>query len=429
MAKAAEGFLKSVLRSGLLTREELLDALSSLPKERLRRPKELARHLIQAGKLSRFQAFKLLNGATLGLRLGPYLIQTPIGKGGMGAVYLAIDHRNGQHVAVKVLPPKRAREEERHLARFQREMALSRKVAHPHIAHTHEVGVSQGVYYIAMEYIPGQSLYRTVVKEGPLTVPRAAHLFAEVAAALDHAHGVGLIHRDLKPSNIMVTPNDHAKVLDLGLALMEGEVATDAEVIGGRGYVVGSVDYMAPEQTLDATQVDGRSDLYAMGCALYFALTGKPPFPGGKTKDKIQAHRHLEPDPIQWRNRDIPDGFSQVVHKLMAKKPEDRYPNAAAARLELLTWAPQQDTRPVETEGDQVQQAAARALEAAELSPEELKGADPLPFAAPLPFADPILPEDFFLEKERSEMLFLVMGIGAFWVVIVLVLLVVLLFK
>jgi serine/threonine protein kinase len=426
MAEAAEGFLKSVLRSGLLDKDELVGALRSVPKDQLRNPHELARHLVQAGKLSRFQAHKLLSGATIGLRLGPYMLQAPLGRGGMGWVYLGMDRRNGQHLAIKVLPPKRARAEDRYLARFQREMSLSRKVSHPHIAKTHEAGVSQGVYFIAMEYIPGQSLYREVSSSGPLAVPRAAHLFAEVAAALEHAHGLGLIHRDLKPSNLMVTPNDHAKVLDLGLAMMEGEDTDNVEVIGGRGYVVGSFDYMAPEQTLDATQVDARSDLYAMGCCLYFALTGKPPFPGGKTKDKVNAHRHQQPEPIQGRNRDIPARFAELVHKLMAKKPEDRYPDAAAVRADLLTWCSVDETRPVEKEGDILQEAAARALEIAPLSAETLKDPDPLPIAEPLPMAEPVLPFDFFQEKAKSDMVGIVLGIGAFWILIVLLLVLVL---
>jgi serine/threonine protein kinase len=423
MAQAAEGFLKAVLRSGLMDKDQLTDALRPLTKERLAKAQEIAKHLIHIGKLSRFQAHKLLGGATIGLRLGPYLIQTPIGKGGMGSVYLALDKRTDKHVAIKVLPPKKARAEERYLARFQREMAISQKLSHPHIAQTHEVGVSQGVYFIAMEYIPGQSLYRLVMTRGPLSVPLAAHLFSEVAAALEHAHGLGLIHRDLKPSNIMVTPNDHAKVLDLGLAMMEGEVAEDIEVIGGRGYVVGSVDYMAPEQTLDSTQVDGRSDLYAMGCALYFALTGKPPFPGGKTKDKINAHRHQDPEPVHWRNSDVPGPFGNLVHKLMAKKPEDRFANATEARAELLRFCPKDDARPVEREGDQLQQAAARALEAAPV-PETLNNVE-LPFAEPLPFADPILPPELVQRRERSEMMGIAIGVGVFWLVIVLVLMVV----
>jgi serine/threonine protein kinase len=331
-------------------------------------------------------------------------------------------------LAVKVLPPKRARAEERYLVRFQREMEMSQKVSHPHIAQTHEVGVSQGVYFIAMEYIPGQSLYRLITTKGPLTVPRAAHLFAEVAAALEHAHGLGLIHRDLKPSNIMVTPNDHAKVLDLGLAMMEGEVSEDVEVIGGRGYVLGSVDYMAPEQTLDSTQVDGRSDLYAMGCVLYFALTGKPPFPGGTTQETVNAHRRQEPEPIQRRNPDIPDRFAELVHRLLAKRPEERYQNATAARADLLAWCPQEAERPVEHEGDREQQAAALALESAPLSPEVMT-AEPLPMAEPLPFAEPVLPADFFPAHERNALLVIALGVGAFWAVIVVVLLVVLLFR
>ncbi len=130
----------------------------------------------------------------------------------------------------------------------------------------------------------------------------------------------------------MVTPNDHAKVLDFGLAIMEGEVAEAIEVIGGKGYVVGSVDYMAPEQTFDATDVDGRSDLYALGCVLFFALTGKPPLAGSTTKEKVNAHRHTEPNPVQWLNHDVPDAFANLVHKLLAKKPGDRYASAAQVR-------------------------------------------------------------------------------------------------
>src|SRR5436309_6715072 len=237
MPATVDSFLKTVLRSGLLDREQLQSALRALPKERRDDPAGLADHLIKAGKLSRFQAHKLLNGATIGLMLGPYQVQTPIGKGGMGVVYLAVDTRSGQRVAPKVLPPKRALEEGRYLARFLREMELSRKVRHPHLALTYEAGESQGVHYIVLEYIPGLSLYRLVSREGPLPIPRLARLFAEVANALDYAHRLGLIHRDLKPSNILITPNDHAKVLDLGLALMTGEETSDPEVVGGQGYV------------------------------------------------------------------------------------------------------------------------------------------------------------------------------------------------
>src|SRR5262249_38958302 len=168
--------------------------------------------------------------------------------------YLARDNRSQLLLALKILPPNKAREEERLLARFRREMDMCQRVAHPHLAWTYEVGVHKGVYYIAMEYIPGKSLYRLVNEDGPLGVPRAARLFGQVASALDHAHHQGLIHRDMKPSNILVTPDDRAKVLDLGLALVQGERTAQREVVGGQGYVVGSVDYMSPEQAEDASK-------------------------------------------------------------------------------------------------------------------------------------------------------------------------------
>src|SRR5262249_29933104 len=144
---------------------------------------------------------KLLQGTAMGLVLGPFHVLSPIGRGGMGTVYLARDSRSDQLLALKVLPPKRAREEPRILARFRREMEMCQRVAHPHLAWTYGVGFCQGVYYLAMEYIPGKSLFRIVADQGPLKVPRAARLFAEVASALEHTHQQGLIHRDLKPSN------------------------------------------------------------------------------------------------------------------------------------------------------------------------------------------------------------------------------------
>ena len=220
---AVDGFLKTVLRSGLLTREQLQSELRGVPREQRSDPKVLADHLIRKGKLTRFQARKLLEGTALGLVLGCFQILAPIGRGGMGTVYLARDSRSQELLALKILAPRRAREEPRILARFRREMEMCRRVAHPHLAWTCDVGVCQGVHYIAMEYIPGKSLHRLVSEQGVMEFPRVARLFSEVASAIDHAHHQSLIHRDLKPSNILITPHDHAKVLDLGLALVLGE--------------------------------------------------------------------------------------------------------------------------------------------------------------------------------------------------------------
>jgi serine/threonine protein kinase len=338
-----DGFLKAVLRSGLLDRDQLRAALGGAPPGQREDALALADYLVRTGNLSRFQARKLLKGHALGLILGPFQVLAPIGRGGMGTVYMVRDGRNNQLVALKVLPPRRAREEERLLARFRREMELSRRVAHHHLAWTYEVGEVRGVCYIAMEYIPGKNLRRLVSEQGPLPVPRAARLMAEVASALEHAHNQGLIHRDLKPSNIVVTPNDHAKVLDLGLALMHGEEPSEVDVVGGQGYIVGTMDYIAPEQTTDPLKVDRRADIYALGCTLYYALSGQPPFPGGTSREKIHRHRGEEPVPLLELRPALPPAFAALVHKMMAKDPARRFPSAAAAGGELLAWAEASD--------------------------------------------------------------------------------------
>jgi len=356
-------FLKSVLKSGLLDSEQLQSAVRAAPPDSQAAPEALAEHFVRSGKLSRYQAQKLLQGTVLGLVLGPYQVLSPLGKGGMGAVYLARDSRDLKLVALKILPPKRAREEQRYLARFQREMDLSQRVSHPHLAQTYQAGVLQDVNYIAMEYIPGRNLYRLVTQEGPLTVPRAARLFAEIANGLDHAHLRGLIHRDLKPSNILITPNDHAKVLDLGLALIQGELPGDRAVVGGQGYVVGTMDYIAPEQVDDAAKVDARSDIYSLGCVLYGPLTGRPPFPGGDTRQKIARHRTEEPIPIMELNPAVSPGFARFLRRLMAKSPEDRPASCDAVRAELLKWTTGESVPPMDVEGDSNYRRAIRQLE------------------------------------------------------------------
>src|SRR5262245_15366827 len=418
---SVDTFLKTVLKSGLLDREQLQTALRGAPKEARDDPQLVAELLVKQSKLSRFQAYKLMQGASLGLRLGPYLVLAPIGRGGMGVVYLARDTRNGQCVAIKVLPPKRARAEERYLARFRREMEMSLKVRHPHLALTYESGQSDGVHYIALEYIPGVSLHRLVSRDGPLRVCRAAKLFAEVAAALDHAHQQGLVHRDLKPSNILITPNNHAKVLDLGLAIETGEVGA-ADVVGGQGYVVGSMDFIAPEQTEDASKVDGRADIYSMGCSLYFALTGRPPFPGGSNRDKMRRHRTEEPEPLGELNPKVSDEFAYIVTKMMAKDPDRRFPTAAAVREVLAQWSAGEPDLPLDQQNDTAFQRAVAALEAAEVNPELARDAI---IAQAYESSTDLAP----VAQSRREYLWIVCSLVGFWVFLLLVLGLVLLMK
>jgi serine/threonine protein kinase len=357
-------FLKHVVRSGLLDREQLKLALATAPvdaKATDGTAAALAEFLVKTGKLSRFQARKLLNRSYRGLVLGPYQILAPLGKGGMGTVFMARDGRAGRLVALKVLSSRRARAEDRARSRFLREMELSKRVSHPNLAQSYEVGTLQDVHYIAMEFIPGKSLYRVVHEGGPLAPARAARLMAEVASALDHAHQKGLIHRDLKPSNVMVTPNDHAKVLDLGLAFVQGEKA-DIAIIGGQGYIVGTMDYISPEQSVDPTKVDARSDIYSLGCTLYYGLSGQPPFPGGTSVEKRQRHRNEQAPPLGQLRAGLPAKLVDLVHQMMAKDPADRPATASLVQEQLLIWATEDITLPLDRPNDTHYRMAVAAL-------------------------------------------------------------------
>jgi serine/threonine protein kinase len=368
-------FIKNLVRSGLMDRTQVDDALRALPPADQGSSEALANHLVRIGKITRFQAQKIMNGAVVGLVLGPFQVLAPLGKGGMGNVYLSRDSRNRNLVALKVLPPKRAKEEDRLRLRFQREMSLSRMLDHPRLAHSYDAGVCHTVHYIAMEFIPGQSMFKMVSSSGPLPVARAARLFAEVTEGLEHAHSQGLIHRDLKPSNIIVTPNDHAKVLDMGLAIIQGEVANDRTIVGGQGYVVGTMDYLAPEQAEDAFNVDGRADIYSMGCSLYYVLTGRPPFPGGNALQKIMRHYTEEPMPVEQVNPKIPREFGVIVRKMMAKKVAERYATMAAVRKDLLPWAKGEPELPLDKESDPIYHKTVVELSSVEV-PQELLWAE-----------------------------------------------------
>jgi eukaryotic-like serine/threonine-protein kinase len=331
-----DDFTVNVARSGLVPPEVLDHAQSRIEPEPAKDAAvRLARHLIQHGWLTAYQARKLLQGATRGFFLGGYRLLRPLGQGGMGKVYLAVNDKS-QQVAVKVLPPQKIREEANILLRFQREMDLSMRCLHPNLAQTIATGNEGDVHFMVMEYIPGKSLYDLVNSDdrGPLSVPDAARLFVKLLDGLEAAHRAGLVHRDIKPSNVMITPEGEVKLLDLGLAraLDEEGAITRANV------VLGTLDYASPEQLRDAATADQRSDLYSVGCTLYFALSGAPPFEGGDAINKIFKQRMEDPEPIERKARGVPTAFATIVRKLMNKNPAERYQSAAELRADLARW-------------------------------------------------------------------------------------------
>jgi serine/threonine protein kinase len=343
-----DDFVANVAKSGLIRPHELARVRAAFdPTPEADADLRLARQLVQQGSLTPYQARKLLSGATRGFFLGGYRILRPLGEGGTGQVFLAARDRDGQQVAIKVLPPKRALQEEQTLLRFRREMDLSRRVSHPNLARTLDVGNEGDIYFMVMEYIAGESLYETVkgTPGGPLRVPDTARFFVKVLDGLGAAHRAGLIHRDIKPSNIMVTPEGDAKILDLGLArALEGEERPGS---ARPNVVVGTLDYASPEQLGNAADADRRSDLYSIGCTLYFTLAGRPPFEGGDVVNKIFKHRMEEPEPLERVARGIPAAFAAIVRKLMAKDPDDRYQSCEELRADLARWCDPERVREI----------------------------------------------------------------------------------
>lgn len=338
-----EKFRDSIRRCGLLDPARTEIALASLAAGA--NTHDVAERLILDGDLTRFQAQKLLAGQWAGLILGKYRILAPLGRGGMGVVYLAKENNSASNlvrplIALKVLSPKKS-SEERVRDRFQREMAIGHFIPpHPHVARVFDTGEANGISFIAMEYAPGRTVKEIVAEDGPMPHGEAARVFAEIADALASIHTVGLIHRDIKPSNIIVTPSGSAKLIDFGFALhFDDELHRDRAILGGRGHILGSMDYIAPEQAADATDVSAVSDLYALGATLYFALSGCPPFPGGTAIQKIRWHRNDAPPPIRSIRPEIPVELAAVVSKLMAKQPEDRYAWGTQLAEVLGHWA------------------------------------------------------------------------------------------
>jgi eukaryotic-like serine/threonine-protein kinase len=329
-------FTANLARSGLVPSDVVTFVNSQLdPLPADDRAVRLARQLIGGGWLTAYQARKLLSGATRGFFLGGYRLLRPLGEGGMGKVYLAVgDDR--QNVAIKVLPPRKALEEVNALRRFRREMELSQRCSHHNLARTISVGNDGDVHFMVMEYIPGKSLYELVKSErnGPLRVPDASRLFLKLLDGLDAAHRSGLVHRDIKPSNIMITPDGDVKLLDMGLA----RALDDETGLTRANTVLGTLDYASPEQLQDAAKADVRSDLYSIGCTLYFALAGRPPFEGGDMINKIFKQRMEDPDPLENVARTVPAAFAAIVRKLMSKKPEERYQNCVELGGDLARW-------------------------------------------------------------------------------------------
>ncbi|MBI1348673.1 SUMF1/EgtB/PvdO family nonheme iron enzyme [bacterium] len=272
----------------------------------------------------------------IGELFGPYRILAKLGEGGMGAVYQATHVKLDKLVAVKVLSPKITKHAEA-VARFEREMRAVGKLNHPHIVQAYDAGEINGIHYLTMEFVDGTDLFRLVKDTGPLSVVNACKIVQQLASALSAAHAAGLVHRDIKPSNLLVGKHGEVKLLDLGLALLADE-KSNADDLTTAGQAFGTPDYMAPEQWEDAHSADARTDLYALGCTLFFLLVGYPPYGTEKYRSavaKMKGHVNDPTPDLKSARPDVPDEVTAIYQQLMAKVPADRIQTAAEVVLRL----------------------------------------------------------------------------------------------
>ena len=267
---------------------------------------------------------------------GPYRIERTLGEGGMGIVYLATEVGLGRQVALKVIRAELAGDEG-FRARFRSESRTAASVEHPNVVTVFRAGELDGLLYVAMRYVPGRDLGRAISAEGPLPPGSAADLIAQVGDGLDAVHAAGLVHRDVKPANVILGEEDDAHLTDFGLA----KAMASSSGLTETGQVIGTADYMAPEQ-IEGRRVDARTDVYALGGVLYWAITGKVPYPEREGSAKLWAHVHEPPPPVPAGGARLLD---PVIRRAMAKDPAERFPSAgdlgraavAAARSEAIT--------------------------------------------------------------------------------------------
>jgi eukaryotic-like serine/threonine-protein kinase len=311
---------------------------------------QFTRWLVAKQYLTEYQAGLVAKGHTDGFFIHHYKILERLGKGRTAGVYKAV-HQLGQIVAIKVLPPSRSKDPNL-LARFQREAQLAIRLKHPNVVRSFQVGKYRALHYLVMEYLEGESLEAVLNRRKKLSPPEAVRLTHQLLQGLQHVHEQGLVHRDVKPGNVMLTPlagKNEAdttlpatlKILDIGLGRALADPNLSDEGLTSEGALLGTPDYLAPEQARDARAIDIRSDIYSAGCVLYHMLTGQPPFPDTNVLSQMVRHATEAPKPLREFVGGVADGLQQVVSTMLAKDVAQRYatPAKAAQALEAFVAA------------------------------------------------------------------------------------------
>ena len=334
-----EMFVGLVRQSGLIDGEILRLALREIEFDQRSIPDttRLADFLVERQLLTRWQADKLLQGRNKGFLLGKYRLLSHLGSGGMSAVYLAEHRLMRRRVAIKVLPKAAARGAS-HLERFHREAQAVAALDHRNIVRAYDVDQEGDIHFLVMEYVSGRSLQEIVTAEGPIDPIPAAEYIRQAAEGLNQAHKSNLVHRDIKPANLLLDDRGTIKVLDLGLVRFFDERDDSSITRHHDEKVLGTADYLSPEQALDSHSVDIRSDVYSLGCTFYYLLVGQPPFPEGTLASRLLAHQTREPPSLAEVATKVPAGLAAIVRKMMAKRPEDRFQSARDVSQSLADW-------------------------------------------------------------------------------------------
>ena len=329
------GLLELITRSGIASADELAVAApeGSLPAD----PRKAAAVLVQKGVITRFQATQLLQGRHKGFVLGPYVVLDLLGRGGMGAVYLARHIDLHRKVAIKLLVPVRDSDQKLAYERFIREARSAAALDHPNIVRLFDVSRYNEVPFLVMEHVDGETLQQVLDRDGPLPPSTASDAIAQAAAGLQHAHERGFVHRDIKPGNLIRDRFGSVKILDMGLARSFDDPNHKLTETLDSGAVVGTADFISPEQALNAPTIDIRSDIYSLGATFYTLIAGKPPFEGNTTQ-KLLNHQMKPAPKLIDADPTVPEKLSAIVAKMMSKKAADRFQTPAEVISALAPW-------------------------------------------------------------------------------------------
>ena len=341
----ARVFLDYLRRSKLLTDSALKRGLESLQaKHDGKLPGEtqvIVDHMIEDGFLTQWQCDKLLQKKYKGFFLGKYKLLGHIGSGGMSSVYLAEHTLMRRLRAIKVLPRSRVNDSS-YLERFHREAQATAALDHPHIVRAYDVDNQGDTHYLVMEYVSGSDLASIVKENGAIGFEDTARYIVHTARGLQHAHEAGMIHRDVKPANLLVDENGTAKILDMGLALISDDTAELASLtVTHEERVLGTADYLAPEQAINSHEIDHRADIYGLGCTMYFLIAGHPPFPDGTLAQRIAKHQQQLPPNVSDIRTDCPPELSRICMQMIQKQPEARFASCDEVADYLVTWLEQ----------------------------------------------------------------------------------------